>query len=289
MLKKGSLLSKGKPKNFIYLTIGNPSGYTIYGYSNDPFRIDRKTGAIDRIPYWEWEGADGIFRKWYLAEFYANDGNNYCYMTLRYDNPPERGMNAKNNLEIIASVSLVEGEMLSYHYYNYYYDSSRIDYGSPTRVTVPAMKKALGSTVKVTFTPPLLDIYKKVKQVFTRSRKEGVVNAWEGNAYRVGYTRKGKYHQRHGLHCTGDPRWKFSLDYTSWQDRKGQRTYRGCGISIFPRLGWKLTRACHHEHIEKYITHWLYRFPSKAPNGRLIRKYLLNLGVTSQLEVPYAA
>lgn len=47
--------------------------------------------------------------------------------------------------------------------------------------------------------------------------------------------------------------------------------------------------VCHHEHIEKYITHWLYRFPSKAPNGRLIRKYLLNLGVTSQLEVPYAA
>lgn len=49
------------------------------------------------------------------------------------------------------------------------------------------------------------------------------------------------------------------------------------------------TSACHHEHIEKYITHWLYRFPSKAPNGGLIRKYLLNLGVTSQLEVPYAA
>lgn len=154
MLKKDSLLSKGEQRNFIYLTIGNPSGYTIYGYSNDPSYIYRKTGAIDRIPYWEWEGADGIFRKWYLAEFYANDGNNYCYMTLRYDNPPEGDMNAKNNLEIIASVSLVEGEMLSYHYYNYYYDSSRIDYSAPTRVTVPAMKKALGSTVKVTFTPP---------------------------------------------------------------------------------------------------------------------------------------
>lgn len=148
---------------------------------------------------------------------------------------------------------------------------------------------SLGKTLLVTFTPPLPDIYKKVKQVFTRSRKEGVVNAGEGNAYRVGYTRKGKYHQRHGLHCTGDPRWKFSLDYTSWQDRKGQRTYRGCGISIFPRLGWKLTRACHHEHIEKYITHWLYRFPSKAPNGRLIRRDHRNVGVTSQLEVPYAA
>lgn len=148
---------------------------------------------------------------------------------------------------------------------------------------------SLGKTLLVTFTPPLPDIYKKVKQVFTRTLREGVVNAWEGNAYRVGYTRKGKYHQRHRLHCTGDPRWKFSLDYTSWQDRKGQRTYRGCGIYIFPRFGWKITRACHHEHIEKYITHWLYRFPSKAPNGRLIRKYLLNLGVTSQLEVPYAA
>lgn len=152
------------------------------------------------------------------------------------------------------------------------------------------LRDMLGQVVYVTFDPPpLQDISKKVKQVFTRSRKEGVVNAGEGNAYRVGYTRKGKYHQRHGVHCTGDPRWKFSLDYTSWQNRKGQRTYRGCGISIFPRLGWKLTRACHHEHIEKYITHWLYRFPSKAPNGRLIRKYLLNLGVTSQLEVPYAA
>lgn len=154
MLKKGILLSKGEQRNFIYLTIGNPSGYTIYGYSNDPFYIDRKTGAIDRIPYWEWEGADGIFRKWYLTEFYANDGNNYCYMTLRCDNPPESGMNAKNNLEIIASVSLVEGETLFYHYYNYYYDGNCIDYSSPSRYIAPAMKKALGSTVKVIFTPP---------------------------------------------------------------------------------------------------------------------------------------
>lgn len=154
MLKKDSLLSKGEQRNFIYLTIGYPSGYSIYGYSNDPFYIGRKTGAIDRIPYWEWEGADGIFRKWHLTEFYANDGNNYCYMTLRCDNSPESGMNAKNNLEIIASVSLVEGETLSYHYYNYNYDSSFIYYGSPSYVIVHAMKKALGSTVKVTFTPP---------------------------------------------------------------------------------------------------------------------------------------
>ena len=154
MLKKGSLLSKGEQRNFIYLTIGNPSGYDNYGYRNDPFYIEYKTGAIDRIPYWEWEGADGIFRKWYLTEFYAISGNNYCYMTLRCDNSPERGMNAKNNLKIIASVSLVEGETLSYYYYNYYYDSIHINYSSPSRVTVPAMKKALGSTVKVTFTPP---------------------------------------------------------------------------------------------------------------------------------------
>lgn len=154
MLKKGSLLSKEGQRNFIYLTIGNPSGYTIYGYSNDHFYMDRKTGAIDRIPYWEWEGTDGIFRKWYLAEFYASSGNNYCHMTLRCDNPPERGMSAKNNLEIIASVSLVEGEMLSYHYYDYYYDRIIKDCGSPSYVIVSAMKKALGSTVKVTFTPP---------------------------------------------------------------------------------------------------------------------------------------
>ena len=144
-------------------------------------------------------------------------------------------------------------------------------------------------TMYLTFAPPLQDISKKVKQVFTRSQKEGVVNAWEGNAYRVGYTRKGKYQQRHGLHCTGGPRWKISLDYTSWQERGGQRTYRGCGISIFPRLGWRLTRACHLGHIEKYITHWRYKFPSKAPNGGLIRRDRCNLGVTSQLEVPYAA
>lgn len=51
-------------------------------------------------------------------------------------------MNAKNNLKIIASVSLVEGETLSYYYYNYYYDSIRINYSSPSRVTVPAMKKS---------------------------------------------------------------------------------------------------------------------------------------------------
>ena len=72
MLKKGSLLSKGEQRNFIYLTIGNPSGYDNYGYRNDPSYIEYKTGAIDRIPYWEWEGADGIFRKWYLGKLFKN-------------------------------------------------------------------------------------------------------------------------------------------------------------------------------------------------------------------------
>lgn len=146
------------------------------------------------------------------------------------------------------------------------------------------------NTVPLVFTPPpLQDISKKVKHGFTRSQKEGVVNAREGNAYRVGYTRKGKYHQQHELHCTGGPRWKFSLDYTSRQERGGQCTYRGCGISKVPRLGWRLTRACHLGHIEKYITHWLYRFPSKAPNGGLIRRDRRNMGITPQLEAPYVA
>ena len=251
MLNKELLMGAKQGQRKVQLTIGAFTFPTgkAYGYN----RADN-VGSLDALPWWSSEIEAMNFLVYYTmfkrTSFKAPNG-----VTVFVEGYPQS----------ISSDSWLDGDPYS-------------------------MDGEIGGVRYLTFDPPpLQDISKKVKQVFTRSQKEGVVNAWEGNAYRVGYTRKGKYHQRHGLHCTGDPRWKFSLDYTSWQDRKGQRTYRGCGISIFPRLGWKLTRACHHEHIEKYITHWLYRFPSKAPNGRLIRRYLLNLGVTSQLEVPYAA
>lgn len=218
------------------------------------------------------------------------------------------GYNRADNVGSLDALPWWSSEIEAMNFLAYYTMFKRTSFKAPNGVTVfvegypqsissdswlngdlYSMDGEIGGIRYLTFAPPLQDISKKVKQVFTRSRKEGVVNAWEGNAYRVGYTRKGKYHQRHGLHCTGGPRWKFSLDYTSWQERGGQCTYRGCGISIFPRLGWRLTRACHLGQIEKYITHWLYRFPSKAPNGGLIRRDHRNVGVTSQLEVPYAA
>lgn len=244
----------------VVITVGYKKSIGIegYGYStknNAPY------GSIDRIPYWN--SPDVYLTK--LESTFINGNFSQDLLVT----------NEKHGL----SAMVVNGKSMRV------YDIEFRNTNPP-----PLVDSSLkGKEVRIKFTPPLPDISNKVKQVFTRSQKEGVVNAWEGNAYRVGYTRKGKYHQRHGLHCTGDPRWKFSLDYTSWQDRKGQRTYRGCGISIFPRLGWKLARAYHHEHIEKYITHWLYRFPSKTPNGGLIRRDHRNLGVTSQLEVSYAA
>lgn len=254
MLNKELLMRNTGGQQPVALTVGRyriSGPYFYYGYDRGYI------GALAPVPFWD---------------------NNAHLSTLRYDNQNNRTTCAATDRSVNLTV-YISG------YQDSPISSGESISGDPFRFTVK-----VGQTVYLTFDPPpLQDISKKVKQVFTRSRKEGVVNAGEGNAYRVGYTRKGKYHQRHGLHCTGDPRWKFSLDYTSWQDRKGQRTYRGCGISIFPRLGWKLTRACHLEHIEKYITHWLYRFPSKAPNGELIRRDRCNLGVTSQLEVPYAA
>lgn len=254
MLNKELLMGNTGGQQPVALTVGSyrvSRSHLYYGYGLGYF------GWLEPRPFW----------------------GNYTYINeLRYDNKDNRTTCSMTDRSVDVTV-YVSG-----------YQDSPISSGESISGDPFSFTVKVGQTVYLTFDPPpLQDISKKAKQVFTRSQKEGVVNAWEGNAYRVGYTRKGKYHQRHRLHCTGDPRWKFSLDYTSWQDRKGQRTYRGCGISIFPRLGWKLTRACHHEHIEKYITHWLYRFPSKAPNGRLIRRYLLNLGVTSQLEVPYAA
>ena len=70
MLKKNWLLSKGERRDFVYLTIGKPPKiYVTYGYINEPSEIDKNSGAIDMIPYWEWEGTDGIFRKWYLTAF----------------------------------------------------------------------------------------------------------------------------------------------------------------------------------------------------------------------------
>ena len=246
----------------VALTVGSyriSGPYFYYGYDRGHI------GALAPVPFWDNSAA-------------PFGDNNVRLSTLRYDN--------QNNRTTCAATDRIFNLTV---YISGYQDSPISSGGSisgdPFRFTVK-----VGQTVYLTFDPPpLQDISKKVKQVFTRSRKEGVVNAGEGNAYRVGYTRKGKYHQRHELHCTGGPRWKLSLDYTSWQERGGQCTYRGCGISIFPRLGWRLTRACHLGHIEKYITHWLCRFPSKAPNGGLIRRDRCNLGVTSQLEVPYAA
>lgn len=254
MLNKELLMRNTGGQQPVALTVGSyriSGPYFYYGYDRGHI------GALAPAPFWD---------------------NNAHLSTLRYDNQNNRTTCAATDRSITITV-----------YVSGYHDSP-IRSGESLFGDVFRLREKVGQTVYLTFAPPPLpDIYKKVKQVFTRSRKEGVVNAGEGNAYRVGYTRKGKYHQRHELHCTGGPRWKFSLDYTSRQERGGQCTYRGCGISIFPRLGWRLTRACHLGHIEKYITHWLYRFPSKAPNGGLIRRDHRNVGVTSQLEVPYAA
>ena len=255
MLNKELLMGNTEGQQPVALTVGSyrVSGpYFYYGYDHGYI------GRLVPVPFW----------------------GNYAYLSaLRYDNQNNRTTCSvtDRSVDLTVYVSGYQDSPIS---------SGESISGDPFRFAVK-----VGQTVYLTFDPPppLQDISKKVKQVFTRSQKEGVVNAGEGNAYRVGYTRKGKYHQRHGLHCTGGSRWKLSLDYISWQERGGQCTYRGCGISKFPRLGWRLTRAYHLGHIEKYITHWLYRFPSKAPNGGLIRKYRLNLGVTSQLEVPYAA
>ena len=155
MLKKNWLLSKGERRDFIYLTIGQPPKlYVTYGYSNEPSNIDMNSGAIDMIPYWEWEGTDGIFRKWYLTAFYASDSNKYCYMYLRCDNSPNYGVNAKENLKIKVYVSLVEEDHTYHEFYNYYYYRPYNDDGSPSYVICSAMKNALGSTIKVTFNPP---------------------------------------------------------------------------------------------------------------------------------------
>lgn len=253
MLNKELLMGNTGGQQPVALTVGSyrVSGpYFYYGYDHGYF------GRLVPVPFW----------------------GNYAYLSaLRYDNQNNRTTCSVTDRSVDLTV-YVSG-----------YQDSPISSGESISGDPFKFAVKVGQTVYLTFAPPLQDISKKVKQVFTRSRKEGVVNAEQGNAYRVGYTRKGKCHQRHELHCTGGPRWEFSLDYTSWQERGGQCTYRGCGIYKVPRLGWGLTRACHLGRIEKYITHWLYRFPSRTPNGGLIRRDHRNLGITSQLEVPYAA
>lgn len=226
-------------------------------------------GNVNRIPYWKTAGSDRVLKALFCSWQFDSVPNKTIvkrFEEREYTGPIEieiNGAKVSCNFDVTQTV--------------------RID-GDPF-----SLKGSVGKVIPIRFTPPLQDISKKVKLVFTRSRKEGVVNAREGNAYRVGYTRKGKYHQRHEIHCTGDPRWKSSLDFNSRRGKGGQCTYRGCGISICPRLGGRLTRACHLGHIEKYITYWLYRFPSRAPNGGLIRRDHRNVGVTPQLEAPYAA
>ena len=201
MLNKELLMRNTGGQQPVALTVASyrvSSSHLYYGYSSGHF------GWLEPEPFW----------------------GNYAYLNeLRYDNKINSTMCSITDRSVDVTV-YVSG-----------YQDSPIRSGESISGDPFSFKVKVGQTVYLTFDPPLPDISKKVKQVFTRSRKEGVVDAGEGNAYRVGYTRKGKYRQRHGLHCTGDPRWKFSLDYTSWQDRKGQRTYRGCGISIFPRLG----------------------------------------------------
>lgn len=253
MLNKELLMRNTGGQQPVALTVGSyriSGPYFYYGY--DRGRI----GALAPVPFWD---------------------NNAHLSTLRYDNQNNRTTCAATDRSVNLTV-YISG------YQDSPISSGESISGDPFRFTVK-----VGQTVYLTFAPPLPDIYKKVKQVFTRTLREGVVNAREGNAYRVGYTRKGKYHQRHEVHCTGDPRWKSSLDFNSRRGKGGQCTYRGCGISIFPRLGWRQPRAGHLGHIKKYITHWLYRFPSKAPNGGLIRRDHRSVGITSQLEVPYAA
>lgn len=241
----------------VALTVGSyriSGPYFYYGYDRGHI------GALAPVPFWD---------------------NNVRLSTLRYDNQNDHTTCAATdrifNLTVYISgyqdSPIRSGESIS---------------GDPFRFTVK-----VGQTVYLTFDPPpLQDISKKIKQVFTRSRKGGVVNAREGNAVEERW-RRGKGGTSQLLRNNR----KRVFDFVGRKQegnlpRRLCDGYRGTSTSAtqITDEGYRRVRPVVERERNSCLKRCIYRrrklFAEMRYRGIA---YIFRLMMSSQLEVPYAA
>lgn len=119
---------------------------------------DGEFGKVNRIPFWKTEGVDRILKGIYGVIFFE-------------DPISETIVEKQHDRDFMGAITIsINGGTASFNL-DGASTSSSVD-GDPFDLT-----RSVNDVLSIRFTPPLPDIYKKVKQVFTRSRKEGVVNA----------------------------------------------------------------------------------------------------------------
>lgn len=273
MLKKEMLTANGCDGYHFKFKLGEEEEGPSYfiGFRRKQYGVYRPVGeALSPIPYW---GSSENFLQEIMT---APDGSkSFC----KSDSPKYMGEG------IVSKVSRVDshGNVLMT-----IKDEERTVMDVYSSYSKMFSRDDLGSVAYILFAPPLPDIYKKVKQVFTRSRKEGVVNVGERDAYSVSFGRRGSYRQSYSVFRKRVRCGKCSTDFTKRRSTEGLRAFGCLGKSSLQWVGWGRSRANYHKLLKKY-TQRFRQFSSGIPNGELIRRSIGNLGVTPQLEVSYAA
>ena len=266
MLNKELLMGAKQGQRKVQLTIGAFTFPTgkAYGYN----RADN-VGSLDALPWWSSEIEAMNFLAYYTmfkrTSFKAPNG-----VIVFVEGYPQS----------ISSDSWLDGDPYS-------------------------MDGEIGGVRYLTFDPPpLQDISKKVKQVFTRSRKEGVVNAGEGNVGgRVYFWAHSHNKVSHGI---GDgvgvspndlsPLWRVDLGesrrryhhgHSDVRDRRGYK--RPCFYPHFWRRPYTSNTRKYNWNIEHRSSARDYVLQDQRQIEGCVRRIhpLRNLGLSK--EVPYAA
>lgn len=168
MLKKEQLLSAEEPfRPHIVMTVGVKGlEYGFHGYTPS---VSGYFGSIDKCPYWLIPGLP----RYKLINISTQHGVPGITM-ISLQNETGEPM-PEHSKSITLRIKLSTGEVIEG--VNLHWDefSTSTLYGYSYSILIK--KEYVGKLIGIEFAPPLPDIYKKVKQVFTRSRKEGVVNA----------------------------------------------------------------------------------------------------------------
>lgn len=140
----------------IFKPVGDMDQYHA-GWSEGSF------GSVNTTPYWKTGGANRMLKS--------------IYCTWQFDSlPASTTVKKEKDRDYMGSLEIeINGTKVA----------CNID-GITQTVSIEGdpfnLYGSIGKTVSVKFTSPQTGITKKVKQVFTRSQKEGVVNAWERDA-----------------------------------------------------------------------------------------------------------
>lgn len=242
-------------------------------------------GNVNRIPYWKTTGSDRVLKALFCSWQFDSVPNKTTvkrFEEREYTGPIEieiNGAKVSCNFDVTQTV-IIDGDPFN-------------------------LKGSVGKVIPIRFTPPLQDISKKVKQVFTSSQKEGVVNAWEGNV--GGRVYFGAHSHNKVSHGIGDgvgvspndlsPLWKVDLG-------ESRRRYHHGHSDVRDRRGYK--RPCFYPHFWRrpYTSNtckydWNIEHRSSARDYvlqdqrqiegcvRRIHPFRRNIGLSK--EVPYAA